>query len=47
MPADERWWDLYNLSANLGMHHEMLGGAADLAEALDTAREALASGPPE
>jgi hypothetical protein len=47
MPADERWWLLHNLSANLAIRHEMLGDPADLTEALDTAREALASDPPK
>ena len=47
MPADARWWLLYNLSANLGIRHEMRGDPADLSEALSTAHEALVSDPPE
>lgn len=47
MPAEERWWLLHNLSANLGIRYEMFGDPADLTEALGTAREALASDPPE
>jgi hypothetical protein len=46
-PAGERWWILYNLSANLATRHEMLGRPADFAEALQAARDALASDPPE
>jgi hypothetical protein len=45
MPVEERWWLLYNLSANFGIRHEMRGDPADLAGALDTAREALVSDP--
>jgi hypothetical protein len=47
MPTEERWWLLHNLSANLGIRYEMRGGPADLAEALDTARAALACGAPD
>jgi hypothetical protein len=46
-PAGERWWILYNLSANLAIRHEMLGRPADLAAALQVTRDALASDPPE
>ena len=48
MPDDERWWLLHNLSASLGVRHEMLGSSqADLAEAVETARAALVCDPPE
>lgn len=47
MPDDERWWLLHNLSASLDVRYEMFGDLADLAEAVETARAALACDPPE
>jgi tetratricopeptide (TPR) repeat protein len=45
-PKGERWWLLHNLSINLAACHEILGSPDDLNEAIDTARDALASDPP-